>query len=122
MFFYECKLSLFMTVKDNNLGFLLPCFKNCVSSYSLSLLVLLNFLFFVMETLFHVFMTVVFETCADEYSTVPVKTHLTAQLKWRNPMVCKLQHNEPTKKPKELSMINFIFQLSDKFIPLKTDI
>lgn len=58
MFFYECKLSLSMTIKDNNLGFLLLCFKNCVSSDSLFLLVLLlNFLSFVMETLFHVFMT-----------------------------------------------------------------
>lgn len=37
-------------------------------------------------------------------------------------MVCKPQHNETMKKHKELSMINFIFQLSDKFIALKTDI
>lgn len=37
-------------------------------------------------------------------------------------MVCKPQCNEPIKKHKELSMINFIFQLSDKFIPLKTGI
>lgn len=50
-----------MTIKDNNLGFLLLCFKNCMSSDSLFLLVLLlNFLSLVIEALFHVFMTVGF--------------------------------------------------------------
>lgn len=43
-------------------------------------------------------------------------------MKVEDPQVGKPQHNETMKKHKELSMINFIFQLSDKFIALKTDI